>query len=228
MKQLFALLVTMMISAAAYADIQASYDIYMSGMQVGQMQETYNRQGNNYTLASTTTPQGLFAAFKPGKIYFSSRGTVDKLGLHPQHFEETRPNNPEKNSAADFDWTTQQLTLTHHDQRAQLDLPEDTQDRLSAMYQFMFVPFGKADFIEFHMTNGSKLDSYRYAILPQQKLITPAGKFDVLYLDNQGKPGESRTEIWLDTKHHFPCKMIITDAKGDQIMQILNALKIEP
>ena len=97
------------------------------------------------------------------------------------------------------------------------------------MYQFMFLQLEANSTLSFAMTNGSKLDNYHYAIGPRQKIDTPAGQFDSLYLDSQGKPGENRTEIWLSTqKHNLPCKMIITDANGDQFTQILSTLHITP
>jgi hypothetical protein len=121
-----------------------------------------------------------------------------------------------------------QLTLIHQTQKTLLALPEGTQDRLSAMYQFMFLHLDNADSLDFMMTDGNKLDSYHYAIGSRQKLDTAAGSCDSLYLDSQAKPGESRTEIWLSTQNKLPCKMIITDARGEQILQLLSDMHITP
>ncbi|MDO8208455.1 MAG: DUF3108 domain-containing protein [Gallionella sp.] len=214
--------------AAIPGGVQASYEVFMSGMKIGQIDEVYTRNKDHYTLTSTTTPLGLLAVFKPEKVYLSSSGLITKQGLRPQRFEDKRPGNPGKSSQAEFDWAAQQLTLIHQALRTQLALPDGTQDRLSAMYQFMFVDMEGIDALHFAMTNGNKLDNYHYSIGPVQKLDTPAGQFDSLYLDSQAKPGESRTEIWLETKHNLPCKMIITDAHGDQYTQILSGLKILP
>ena len=214
--------------AAVPGSVHASYDVFMSGMKVGQIDETYTRIADNYTLTSTTTPQGLLAAFRPEKIYITSHGLIGKQGLRPLHFEDRRPGNPGKSSLAEFDWDARQLTLTRQALRTQLPLVEGTQDRLSAMYQFMFMHLEGATVLDFAMTNGNKLDNYHYVIGPLQKTVTPAGKFDSLYLDSQGKPGESRTEIWLETQYNLPCKMVITDASGDQITQILSVLKTTP
>ena len=214
--------------AAVPGGVQASYEVFSSGMKIGQIDETYTRNNDHYTLTSTTTPLGLLAVFKPEKVFLSSSGLITKQGLRPQHFNHKRGVDASKEISAEFDWATQQLTLIHQAQRAQLALPEGTQDRLSAMYQFMFLRLENVATLDFPMTNGNKLDSYHYAIGARQKIDTPAGKFDSRYLDSQGKPGESRTEIWLETQHNLPCKMIITDASGDQFMQILSGLKIIP
>lgn len=221
----------LMLCAPAFAapgSVQATYDVFMRGMKVGQMDETYTRKGDHYALTSTTTPQGLLAALKPGKIISTSRGLVGKKGLRPETFDHIRENDANRDSHAEFDWNAKQITLIHQQQKMQLALPEGTQDRLSAMYQFMFIRFDKLASLDFMMTDGNKLDSYHYAIGPRQILDTGAGPCDSLYLDNQAKAGESRTEIWVSTKTNLPCKMIITDTHGEEVTQLLSGLHITP
>lgn len=226
---IFCLLSSIPAFAAPPGSIQASYDIYKSGLKVGQIEETYKRDKDGYTLSSTTTPVGLLAAFKPEKIFINSSGLVGKQGLQPLRFSHRRERDESKESSAEFDWEARQLTLIHHAQRTVIALPDGTQDRLSAMYQFMFLPLQTDKTLDFPMTNGTKLDSYHYAITGSQKLKTPAGEFNTLYLDSQAKAGENRTEIWLATqRNNLPCKMIITDADGDQLIQVLSKLNIRP
>lgn len=209
--------------AAPPHNVQAYYDVYKGGLKVGQIEEIYTRDKERYTLSSTTTPVGLLAAFKPEKIFINSSGLVGKEGLKPMRFSHQREKDSSKDGHAEFDWAKKQLTLTHEAQRTVLALPDGTQDRLSAMYQFMFLPLQSATTLDFPMTNGRKLDSYHYAVTPDQMLKVPAGEFRVSYLDSQAKAGETRTEIWLATQHNnLPCKMIITDASGDQLTQVLS------
>lgn len=220
-------LLLLMLSTATLAaqpdHIEARYDVLMSGLKVGEMLENYTRTDDHYLLTSITTPLGLMAVLKPGQKILNSQGLIDTQGLHPLNFEDKT-----KDSRAAFDWPAKQLTLTHQALHLQLALPEGTQDRLSAMYQFMFVALDSLTQINFAMTNGNKLDNYHYAINTPEPLTTPAGKFEVWHLDSQSKTGENRTEIWLETRHHLPCKMVITDASGEQITQVLSGLKITP
>ena len=224
--------VLLLLSAQALAatpeSVQVSYVVSMSGIQAGKIDENYNRNGELYTITSITTPLGLLAMFKPGKVYLNSRGQLTGQGLKPLHFEDKREDNPEKNTSAEFNWQTRQLTLTRQSGRSALELPAGTQDRLSAMYQFMFLELKNGDTLNFSMTNGNKLDSYHYLIGQHEKLATPAGSFDTIYLDSQIKPGESRTEIWLSSEYKLPCKVIITESNGNQYTQILGTLKTIP
>jgi len=215
--------------AAEPGSVQANYDVYKEGLKVGQIEETYTREKDHYTLSSTTTPVGLLAVFRPEKIFINSSGLIAKQGLKPLLFSNQRERNEDRDSRAEFDWDAKQLALIHQTQRTMVALPDGTQDRLSAMYQFMFLSLQSASTLDFAMTNGNKLDNYHYAITRNQKLKIPAGEFNTLYLDSQAKAGESRTEIWLATQYHnLPCKMIVTDANGDQITQVLSKFDIKP
>jgi len=60
--------------------VQASYDVYREGMKVGQIEETYIRDKDHYTLSSTTTPVGILAVFRPEKIFINSSGLVGRQG----------------------------------------------------------------------------------------------------------------------------------------------------
>ncbi len=234
MKSYLQALAWLMLCAAAPAlaappdSVQATYDVYKNGLRV-EIREAYTRDKDRYTLSSVWTPVGLLAILKPEKILIDSSGMIGERGLKPLLLNHRRELDESKNSRAEFDWDGKQLTLIHQAQRTVVGLPAGTQDRLSAMYQFMFLSLQGADTLDFPMTNGSKLDHYRYAITRDQTLKVPAGEFKVIHLDSRARPGESRTEIWLATQHHnLPCKMVITEANGDRFTQVLSKLTIRP
>jgi hypothetical protein len=196
---------------------------------VGKIEEIYTRTNDRYTLSSITTPVGILAVFRPEKIKISSTGLVVNKGLRPLFFSHQRERDENKDTRAEFDWEGKELALIYREQRKLTELPDDTQDRLSAMYQFMFLPLQSATELNFPMTNGNKLDQYHYAITRNQKLEIPSGEVNTVYLDSQAKAGESRTEIWLATQYHnLPCQMIITDSSGDKLTQILSKIQFEP
>lgn len=215
--------------AAPPASIQLVYDVYKDSLLIGRIDESYTREQDRYTLTSTTTPLGLLAVFKPEKIFMHSEGLVDQHGLRPLLFTHQRERDESRNNRAEFDWPNGHLTLPLPAPGEVHKLQEGTQDRLSAMYQFMFLPLKSMRNVDFQMTNGRKLDNYHYAVTRGTPIQTAVGQFDTLYLDSQSKPGESRTEIWLAVKQHYlPCKMIITDGDGEHLTQVLSKLIIKP
>lgn len=216
--------------AAATGGIQASYDIYKGGIKIGEIDENFAiAKDNRYTIVSTTRATGLLAIFRPGRIILHSNGLVDAHGLRPLHFSDVREGDEDRNRSAEFDWNTLQLTMIEHQHRTTVPLPEDTQDRLSAMYQFQFLSLAKTDRLNFHMTNGGKLDIYNYRVTHDQSVTVPLGKFSAVYIASVPEKGSNRTEIWLAGAHeNFPYKMVITDPDGDQLSQVLTSIVAKP
>jgi hypothetical protein len=215
--------------AAPPSSVKAIYEIYKGSLKVGQISETYTRNKDHYTLTSTTRAVGLLALFRPGKINIKSNGLVTDSGLQPLNFSDLRSGEEAKNHRAEFDWSSKKLTLIQQPQNSVFALPNSTQDRLSAMYQFMFLPLENVTSLSFNMTNGSKLDVYNYHITPNQNLTISLGTFKASYLVSAPEADASKTEIWLAAEHHnFPYKMIVTDRDGDQLTQVLTKIDFVP
>jgi hypothetical protein len=216
--------------AATPDSIRASYGIYKGGIKVGQVDEVFSiSKDNRYTIVSTTRATGLLALFKRGRIILRSSGLVGTHGLKPLNFSDVREGDEDRNRSATFNWSKMQLTLTGHNQRRVMPLPDDTQDRLSAMYQFLFLPLDKTDKLDFHMTNGDKLDIYNYTVAHDRRLTIPLGTFNALYIASVPEKGSNRTEIWLAGEHtDFPYKIVITDPDGDQLSQVLTHIVSAP
>jgi hypothetical protein len=215
--------------AAAPSSVSATYDIYKGSMRIGQIEETFARDKERYSLTSTTRAVGWLSVFKPGKIIITSNGLISSRGLQPLRFSDRRESDESKERRADFDWKAKQLTLTDHGQQSILPLSDGTQDRLSVMYQFMFLSLAKTDMLSFHMTNGSKLDIYNYRITPSQSVTVPLGTFKALYVASVPEAGSNRTEIWLaEERANFPYKMVITDPDGGSLTQVLTRFDFVP
>lgn len=215
--------------AAPAAKVMAHYDVLKGNVRVAAISETFTRAGDRYRIESVSKAVGLFALFKPETIRVTSEGLVTRDGLRPLMFASTRQLDSDRNTRADFDWPGSRLTLTDRAGRRTVPLPAGTQDRLSAMYQFMFLSLRDRAELKFDMTNGSKLDIYRYTLAGGQRVTVPLGTFDAIYVSSPREPGASRTEIWLAVaRANFPCKMVITEPDGGKFTQVLTHLDMLP
>lgn len=210
---------------AAPQTVRAQYNVSMNNVPIGVMQETFEVRDGNYQAVSETQAIGVFALVqrRPGRV--TSSGKVDATGLRPGTFDGARGTRDERRVHADFDWTTGTLTLAHDGNNETVALPAGTQDRLSAMYQFLFLQPEKLKALEFPMTNGRKLDHYRYVPGPDTEIDTPIGRLAVVHLVKQHAPGETATEIWLAREHRLmPVKMRIVEDDGKRYEQIIAQL----
>ena len=215
--------------AVSPARVQASYDVLKAGIKVATITETYTRTQDGYQIDSVTKAQGLVSLFKAEVIHVTSQGVLTAQGLRPVTYTHQRKLDTERNTRADLDWKENLITLTDRAGKRTLPLPKETQDRLSAMYQFMFIDLKNATTLKFYMTNGSKVDDYSYRITPNQSVTVPLGTFKTLYVSSVPQTGENLNEIWLAADHaNFPYKMDITDPDGGKLSQVLTQFKFEP
>jgi len=209
--------------------IEATYDILKQGIKLAEVNEVFERKGDRYHIVSVTKPVGLLALFQPETIVVNSEGDVTEAGLVPQHFTHRRSRSPEKNTSADFDWEHNELTLSSQDGIQLLALRPLTQDRLSMMYQFaMRPPHGRLEF-RFDMTNGRKVNEYRYQLDPAQTVQVPFGNLRSYYLYTPPQRTKWKSELWLAVDHGFvPCKVVVTEDDGSQLVQVLQKLNMAP
>lgn len=214
--------------AAPPARIEASYDVTTKGVKIAEIKERFTRTGNHYRIESVSKPVGLLALFKPGTLNVISEGDITAEGLRPQNFVYQRSRETVKNTAADFDWGQSTLTLSDRYGQRFEPLPAGTQDRLSALYQFRYVPFlRERKDLTMRITNGSKIDTRQYLVHPGQMLAVPLGTLETLYLATAPESTAWKTEIWLSVENgNFPCQIILTEDNGDKLSQVLTALSI--
>jgi hypothetical protein len=227
-----AILTLVLSSAAAGADarprlVKATYNAYLNGMSIGVLTEQLESDGASYRIVSDTKPIGLAAFIQRNPLRFASSGRVTAQGLKPDHFEGRRSAGEAPQVSADFDWGNAQVVLKYKGKTESLPLPAGTQDRLSIMYQFMYMRLDHPRQIEFAMTNGRKLDQYRYRVTPDVEIDTALGRLRTLHLVKQRDPGDTQTEVWLSVQHrHFPVRMLIVERDGMRIEQNIHALEI--
>ncbi len=209
--------------------IEANYDVLSKGVKMAEVKELFVRTNEHYRIQSITKPVGLLALFQPETIVVTSEGDITEEGLHPLRFTHQRLRDASRNTSAEFDWAAAMLTLNDQAGIRQVALPPGTQDRLSVMYQFVAVaPMNRLE-LKFNMTNGSKLENYRYQAYPNQTVAVPYGVLKSHYLYTPPQRTAWKSEIWLATEYSdMPCKIVVTDDDGGKVVQVLATLNIVP
>ena len=199
MKTLRLLLATPLVAAswvcaAPPAAVNAHYEVHKDGLHVATVSEAYEQRGSAYSIVSESNPAGLLAIFVRTRIKVTSTGNITPAGLRPDQLEYGRLDDASKNVSARFDWKTEQLSMTFDGRNESIALPKDTQDRLSLMYQFMFLPAERLANLAFHMTNGKKIEAYRYQLAGRETLDTALGKLHTVHLVKQREAGDNADE----------------------------------
>jgi hypothetical protein len=216
-------------AAAAPASVAAEYDVQYNGLSVASLAERYDTQDGGYSLSSRSTPLGLFAIVKRLAVQFTSAGAVTPRGLRPMHFEGRRATGEIPEVVADFDWSAMRLTLTHDGKTETVALPQYAQDRLSVMYQFMFLAPREAGEVAVNVTNGRSVDRYVYAVEPDVGLDTAIGRLRTVHLVRKREQGDAQNEIWLaPDRAYVPVRMVIVERNGTRYEQQIRKLDVQP
>ena len=214
------------LGAAAPETIKASYDLFKDGLLVATIQESFEKSGAKYLIVSESTPSKLLALFVRTHLKVQSRGSVTPQGLRPDQFDYGRLDDASKNVQATFDWPSRQLHMSFEGRKETAPLVPGTQDRLSIMYQFMFLPLDKLKVVPVQMTNGKKIESYRYQVAGSAPLDTPLGRLNALHLVKQRDAGDNnQIEVWVAAERQFvPVRVLIVESDGSRYDQIITRL----
>lgn len=206
----------------------AGYDVFRNGWRVAVVSETFEAKDGTYQIISESRAVGLLALLEKHALRFASSGALTPSGLRPRYFEGKRSDADSRQVRADFDWEAGQLTIVHDGRTETIALPPGTQDRISSMYQFMFLAPENLQRLEFSMTNGRKLDHYLYTVRPGVELETRLGRMATLHLVKQHRADESSAEIWLAPQHRFlPVKLLIQEEDGTRYEQVITRLEFK-
>ena len=214
-------------SHAAPKSVRATYNAYMSGLPIGSISEHFHADGTAYRIVSDTKPMGLAALIQRQPLKFTSSGQIGREGLRPLSFQARRSAGDAPSVSADFDWPHRQLILRHNGKTESFALAAGTQDRLSVMYQFMFLTPERIRQLDFPMTNGRKLDRYRYRAIEDVEIDTGIGRVKTVHLVKQRDPGDTVTEVWVSPQHHnLPVKMMIVEKDGVRFEQVIQSVDV--
>lgn len=212
--------------AALPQQVTATYSLSRNGQEMAQVVETFSQSKGKYQIESVTSAVGIYRVLTGDSIKLLSSGLVTKSGLQPLHFEHHRGSRADKKIVADFDWRRRQATFMHDGNTETAPIPPGMQDRISLMYQFMFIS-PKTASLDIEMTNGKKVTQYEYVRSGEETLTTKAGTFRTIRFTRKRMPGDDGTEVWLaKDKFQIPVKVVIEEDKGGRMEQVLTQLNI--
>lgn len=188
----------------------------------GAGKQTFERlDDGRYRLTSELSMPVLL--FISGSMEQHSEGSITAKGLQPLSFRQKTTGS--KAQTANFDWTANQVVLDTGKRVDTLNLPPDTQDFLSFMYQFMFVP--PLEEMRMNIVTGKKLKTYIYTFEGEETLSAKFGKLRTWHIGRSTGDGDEKTELWLAVDYrHLPVRIRKTEKDGAAIDLMATRLNI--
>lgn len=225
--------VGLIINPNAYQYVEAEFDVRTDiaakteDSPAGNAKMVYQLlpNGEQYQITSLIQAKGLAALIIPDLLQ-TSDGFLNSTGLQPQHYLYQFGDKTNKTYSADFDWENKKLILHSAKGDQTLELTEGTQDLLSFMYQFMFVP--PLQNMQLSITNGKKLGVYDYSFEGEEVIATKMGDLRTIHLLRMVAEGEKKTELWLALDYQYvPVKIREIDKDGKVYELLVTSLKTQ-
>lgn len=199
------------------------YRVSMGGMKIGEGHDVFESDGHTYKIVSESNTAGLAAIYR-FSIRRESQGVVVASGLRPLQYQEQR--NGKLKRKVDFDWTKKQATLFDGKETEVAPLPDNTWDNTSFGYNFAFVPPTDSEMVV-NLTDGRRINDYRYAILGREKIDTDLGKMETVHVKKVLNPGDKRSfEVWLAVEQHYmPVRIRYTEKDGASFDSVVTEIQ---
>ncbi len=202
----------------------AVYSLARNGTELGQVTDVFRRTGERYSLVSESRATGPLRFLLSGTIHLESHGMISNNSLAPALYRRLRSDNSKKSDQVEFDWKAMQLTIKHNGLVSQAPLSAGTQDNLSQLYSFLYMPSLPAS-LAVPIANGKDVDVYRYSQYPAPAMTTPAGTFDVVEYRRDAAAGEKAVSVWVNRDlPHLPIQVRVVD-DGVRVEQKLTQIK---
>jgi hypothetical protein len=229
MRRLLALLSALLAALPALAApgvVEAEYKIFKNGILIAYVTEKFERKGETYRIDSTSVASGGLKMFVQDKVVMAAEGKFGVTGLQPLVYEDLR-SNPNDSVRLTFDWAKMVLRTKRAGKEESQPLTRGALDRLSFLYQFMWVT--RPDGYKVEMSGGRKLETFHFRKAGEPVLKTPAGTFETVHLERiRASDREDKAQLWLaKEKGNVPIRIWFQSADGTILDQTIVELKTQ-
>ncbi|MBF5040709.1 MULTISPECIES: DUF3108 domain-containing protein [unclassified Methylophilus] len=214
--------------APPYRHVLTEYAVYVNGESrpAGSASIEYVREtAESYSLRWLVEGKGLLKLLYPS-LEQQSRGEVGPAGLRPSYYRYAFGSRESKTYEATFNWAIGELTLKTSKGEQKRELPANTQDILSFMYQFMFVP--PLQEMRVTLTNGRRLGEYEYVFEGEETLEIAEQSVSTLHIAHTRGDTDEKVELWLASGYRYvPVKIKKLEKNGMVIEQVATRLIAE-
>ena len=209
-----------MVQAAPPERITLTYELKRNSLVID-VSETLEHDGRTYVITSEAKGKGILALF--GNLKRTSRGRITPQGLRPDEFRDERPGGWAV--SAKFDWDARSVTQEKNGKSETLKIPATAQDPLSLAYSFAFVP-PKGKEYDVTRADGRGLTSFRFTVVGNEKLATPAGEMQTLHIAKVlDGPEDKATDIWFAAERDFlPVRVLVVEKDGTRSDQVVTRI----
>lgn len=167
--------------------------------------------GNCYHYESTTKPVAI-VRWTYGAPRETSEFCFENGEVRSRRFEFFNDKRSKDNFTLDFDWSAGKVKMIHGGTVTLRDLTEATYDRFVVREAVRVWAMRHPDIASrpeqtFTMVDDDRIRSYRFAIVGQERVTTPAGTFDTVRVERVDDPNKSYRYWLAPSRNYVPVKI---------------------
>ena len=187
-------------AATALEPYTARYELERGSLTVAEARYTLTRQDDGSLLfRSEATPRGLLARLLAGdnRITETSRFRLGAdRGIVPLAYEYRHEDGDEvETETVEFDWEEGIALAEAEGERARLEIPPGTLDRMVLQLAVRRDLGQGAGTLDYRLVDEDELKTYRFVIADRQRIRVPAGEFYTLRVERENEDGK-QTVFW--------------------------------
>ncbi len=210
-------------------DFSANYLVRLNGLQAGELKQELSTNNDNIRIfKSATQAKGVFAYFKPDLVEETSHWQYKDSAILPQSYLYQRTGGKkEKYLSLNFDWLNMQVFIDDKKQPWQLQLEENTLDKLVYQLALMSDLTENKTNLNYRIADGGKLKNYKILILGEELIATPLGNIHTIKLKRERTRSKGReTTLWCaPVLNYLPVRLEHTEKGGSLFTAELRRLK---
>lgn len=207
----------------------AVYDVHHSGARVAESTVMLTRINRDaYSLSSTTHPRGFASLLRKTPVIEHSRFEFTEYNqMHGIDYEfDDGSSSGKRNRSIVFNWDAGIATSVYNGETHTIVLDQDVGDRL-AMQALLMRDLGEDTLRNtYRVLDRDAIKTYRFTVLGEELLDTPAGRFNTIKLKQQREGSTRSYHIWLAREHDF-ATVKMTQYKNDKPRTVLTATRIQ-
>jgi hypothetical protein len=190
--------------------------VTLDGLRVGEASYQLEPHGDGYRYHGQSHAVGIAAWFRKEKVQEQSEWILHQGRIRPLFYRYERTGgNRDRLAVLEFDWDEYRVENRVEGRPWRMDIPEGTMDKLLVNLAVMLdLQQGKRE-MEYAVADGGRLKRFRYRVLGEDRVETPAGTFETLKMERIRLDRGTRTEIWTaPALRYLPVRMQQQEDEG--------------
>lgn len=208
---------------------EAEYVVKRSGFKLASTRVRLSRQEDQtYVYESLARPAGIMSWARHVQAQEVSRWTMRDDAVVPLEYRYQLLNGDKsRNYHSVFDWAHHAVKIVRQESTSTMNIPDGTLDRFVLQLAVMFDLQHNRETLDYTVLDKSRLKSYRFHIVGNEHIETPAGSFDVVKIESakDNSSHKRNTAFWCaPSLGYLPVRITYQSKRKPQYNMLLSSV----